>query len=71
MSTHPKVEAFWDAVPDDTTLEQIADGMDVTFEYEGKTYQINTKVLEHPRIHPIYRYYETLDAAVSNAKETT
>lgn len=66
---HPKIESFWSAVPDNATLGEMADGMDIAFVHEGKTYRINTKVLERPRIHPIEKYYEALDAAALNAKE--
>ena len=37
-------DAFWDAVPDDTTWEDLNKGMDITFTYNNKKYTINTRL---------------------------
>lgn len=57
------MKAFWAAVPDDTTLDKIVDGIDVSFTYSGKDYIINTAD-KHARTRPIAAYTEKLEQRV-------
>lgn len=38
------IDAFWDAVPDDATWEDLNKGMDISFKYNNKQYSINTRL---------------------------
>lgn len=38
------IDSFWDAVPDNTTWEDLNKGMDISFTYNNKKYTINTRL---------------------------
>ena len=38
------IDAFWDAVPDDATWEDLNKGIDISFTYNNKKYTINTRL---------------------------
>jgi hypothetical protein len=63
-----KVEAFWDAMPDGTTIDQCADGITVDFKFEGKQYSVDTKLSGRVRTMSIQSYYDALDRAALNAE---
>ena len=63
-----KMDVFWDALSDDTTLDEIADGIDVEFIYKYEKYKVNTSGGSQCRIRPIEQYYSGLEAKVENSK---
>ena len=63
-----KIDVFWDAVSDGTTLDEIADGIDVEFIYKHEKYKINTSGGSQCRIKPIEQYYSELEAKVESSK---
>ena len=54
------LESFWEAVPDSVTIEEMADGIDVTFIFKGKSYTVNT-LIKHARTKSFETCYKIWD----------
>ena len=63
-----KIESFWKALPEDTTIEELAEGLIVNFEFEGKLYEVNTKVSTGFRCRSMDSAYESWDRLAQNAE---
>jgi hypothetical protein len=57
--------AFWDAVPDDASVDDFVSGIVINFTYNGKDYSLNTRVLNKPRISPMSTYENALFTAIN------
>jgi len=66
-----KIESFWKALPDGTTIEQLAEGLIVNFEFEGKLYEVDTKVSTGFRCRSMDLAYEKWDRLAQNAEVKT
>jgi len=62
------VAAFHNAMPDILTINDAADGVVVTFTFEGKTYNVNTRVAK-ARTRPIDEYLQTIAQRAIDAVE--
>lgn len=51
-------QIVYDAIPDKTTWNELADGIDITFSFQGKKYTFNSRVTDHPRIIAPSRFME-------------
>lgn len=55
------IMAFWDAVPEALTIEAMAEGMIVEFEYLGNKYRISTKADKGYRTKAMSDYYKEIE----------
>lgn len=53
------LDAFTEALPENVSAGKLADGMDIKFMYEGKSYTINTRD-EQARTRPLEDFYKKL-----------
>ena len=61
--------AFWDAVPDETTLDDMANGIVINFQFDDKHYSLNTAVVKNPRASSIDAYYLALSIRINKLQE--
>ena len=69
VAEHTKVKAFWDAIPDDATLKDLALGLTITFSSEGKQYSVDTSFSPKLRRMNIADYKTGLSLRALIAKE--
>ena len=48
------------AIPDDATWDDLADGIEISFNYRGKKYSFSSKVCSYPRTTPIQTYMDRI-----------
>jgi hypothetical protein len=58
------IDAFWDVVPDNLTLDELTNGVFITFKYRDVIITINTKGKFACRTRPPSAYYEDLELRV-------
>ncbi len=58
------LEKFYDAMPDDLTIEDCATGVLITFQYKETTYKINTRDRYSFRCYSMDAYYKKLEQSV-------
>ena len=63
-----KLQNFYDAMPDDLTLDEFAAGIEVWFQFEGVTYKVNTQTNYSFATRATETYRESLELKV-NATE--
>jgi len=69
MKDNEAIKVFWDAVPDDTTWEDLAEGIDITLP-NGKTFNTRHPAGSRYRIHSMSTYQENLERqAIALLKE--
>ena len=66
-----KIESFWEALPSGTTIEELAEGRIVNFEFEGKLYEVDTKLSTGFRCRSLDLAYEKWDRLAQNAEVKT
>ncbi len=63
-------EKIYNAIHDDNTWDDLADGIEIKFQYNGKEYSFNSKVVSHPMITPLDGYMDKiLNRGVALVKE--